>query len=100
MTRAASGIIPVFSIDRLVPTALHRQIYNWYRKAIMEGMLRPGEQVPSTRALAKELGVSRFPVLDAHSQLLAEGYFESRTGGGTFICHSLPEHFMQCAAGP
>jgi GntR family transcriptional regulator/MocR family aminotransferase len=47
--------------------------------------------VPSTRALATELGVSRIPILNAYAQLLAEGYFESRTGAGTVISRSLPD---------
>lgn len=56
----------------------------------MEGRLRAGERVPSTRALATELRISRIPVLNAYAQLLAEGYFESRTGSGTVISRSLP----------
>jgi DNA-binding transcriptional MocR family regulator len=54
-----------------------------YRTSIVDGSLRPGQRIPSTRVLASELGVSRFPVLNAYAQLLAEGYFESRVGAGT-----------------
>jgi GntR family transcriptional regulator/MocR family aminotransferase len=91
MKRVASGIVPVISISRKSPKALHRQIYDSYRAAIVEGSLRPGQRVPSTRILASELGVSRFPVLNAHAQLLAEGYFESRVGAGTVVSHSIPD---------
>ena len=73
----------MIAVDRKVPRALHRQIYDGYRTAIVDGRLRPGQRIPSTRALASELGVSRFPVLNAYAQLLTEGYFESssyRTG--------------------
>src|SRR5262249_16462485 len=38
-----------------------------------------------------ELGISRIPVLIAYSQLLAEGYFEGRSGTGTFVASSMPE---------
>jgi GntR family transcriptional regulator/MocR family aminotransferase len=57
---------------------------------VSNGQLRAGELVPSTRELAAVLRVSRLPVLNAYSQLLAEGYFESRPGAATFISSSLP----------
>jgi GntR family transcriptional regulator/MocR family aminotransferase len=47
--------------------------------------------VPSTRALAGELEVSRFPVLAAYDQLLHEGYLTGRTGAGTFVSATLPD---------
>jgi GntR family transcriptional regulator/MocR family aminotransferase len=93
MKRVASGILPVIAVDRKGPKPLHRQIYDAYRTAIVEGSLRPGQRVPSTRVLAAELGVSRFPVLNAYSHLLAEGYFESRVGAGTVVSASLPDQF-------
>lgn len=91
MKRVASHIFPVIAIDRKAPTALHRQIYDAYRTAILDGSLRPRQRIPSTRSLASELGVSRFPVLNAYAQLLAEGYLESRVGAGTVVSSSLPE---------
>ena len=93
MKRVASGILPMIAIDRRAPTALHRQIYDAYRAAILDGRLGPGQRVPSTRVLASELGVSRFPVLNAYAQLLAEGYIEGRVGAGTVVSGSLPEQF-------
>jgi GntR family transcriptional regulator/MocR family aminotransferase len=93
MKRVASGILPMIAVDRNAPQALHRQIYNAYRTAIVDGSLGPGQQVPSTRLLAFELGVSRFPVLNAYAQLLAEGYIASRVGAGTVVSSSLPEQF-------
>lgn len=93
MKRVASGILPVIAINRKVLTPLHRQIYDSYRAAIVDGSLRPGQRIPSTRVLASELGVSRFPILNAHAQLLAEGYFESRVGAGTLVSHSIPGQF-------
>jgi GntR family transcriptional regulator/MocR family aminotransferase len=93
MKRVASGILPMIAVDRSVPKALHRQIYDAYRTAIVDGSLGPGQRVPSTRVLASELGVSRFPVLNAYAQLLAEGYIESRVGAGTVVSICLPEQF-------
>ncbi len=93
MKKVSSGIVPMIAVDRKAPEALHRQIYDAYRTAILERRLRPGQRIPSTRSLALELGVSRFPVLNAYAQLLAEGYFESRVGAGTVVSGSLPEQF-------
>src|SRR5271166_4818390 len=93
MKKVASGIVPIIAVDRKAGKPLHRQIYDAYRTAIVDGGLRPGQRLPSTRMLASELGVSRFPVLNAHAQLLAEGYFKSRVGAGTVVSDLLPDHF-------
>lgn len=70
---------------------LYRQIYDGYRAAILEGRLRAGQRIPSTRALALELGISRLPVLTAFEQLLHEGYLEGRSGSGTYVAASIHE---------
>jgi GntR family transcriptional regulator/MocR family aminotransferase len=80
----------VIAIDRRSPRPLHRQIYEGYRDAIVAGRLQPGQRLPSTRALAAELRISRIPALTAFEQLLAEGYCESRVGAGSFVARSLP----------
>src|ERR1700690_3504311 len=97
MKRVASGILPIIAVDRKAPKALHRQIYDAYRTAIVDGSLRPGQRMPSSRALASEIRVSRFPVLNAYAQLLAEGYFESRVGAGTVVSSSLPDQLPSSA---
>ena len=91
MKKTPTGISPVISIDRQVDVPLYRQVYDAYRAAIVEGRIRTGERVPSTRVLATELGVSRIPILNAYAQLLAEGYFEARTSAGTVVSRSLPD---------
>ncbi len=83
----------MIAIDRKSSTALHKQIYDAYRVAVVDGILRPGHRVPSSRELASELEVSRFPVVNAYAQLLAEGYFESRVGSGTVVSNLLPERY-------
>jgi GntR family transcriptional regulator/MocR family aminotransferase len=94
MIAPLAGISPIISIDRNAESPLHRQVYDEFRSAILRGDLRAGQQVPSSRELASEIEISRFPVLHAYAQLLAEGYFESRIGSGTFISASLPERLM------
>ena len=94
MKKISSGVMPIIQIDRRARAPLHRQIYNSYRTAIVEGALRPGERIPSTRILASELGLSRIPVLNAYAQLLAEGYLEARVGAGTVVSSTLPDQLM------
>jgi DNA-binding transcriptional MocR family regulator len=98
MKRVASGILPFIAVDRRARKALHRQIYDAYREAIIGGRLRLRQRILSSRGLASELGVSRFPVLNAYAQLLAEGYLESRVGAGTVVSSSLPEQLISCAS--
>ena len=91
MKRVASGLLPMIAVDRRLSRPLHWQVYAAFRAAIVDGRLRPGQRIPSTRLLASEIGVSRFPVLNAYAQLLAEGYLQARVGSGTVISSSLPE---------
>jgi GntR family transcriptional regulator/MocR family aminotransferase len=85
---AEDALIPFIALDSMAGP-LYRQIYDGYRSAILEGRLRPGQRVPSTRALARELGISRLPVLTAFEQLLHEGYLEGRAGSGTYVAASI-----------
>src|SRR5262249_22493779 len=78
---------------------LHRQIYRAFRNEILSGVLAPGERVPSTRALADLLKVSRNTAVSAYEQLLAEGYLETRLGAaGTVVAPVLPPERL--ALGP
>ena len=75
-----------------IPSApLYQALYTHLRAAILSGELKGGMKLPSTRALAEELSISRNTVLNAYRQLLAEGYLESREGSGTFVTRVLPE---------
>jgi GntR family transcriptional regulator/MocR family aminotransferase len=91
MKKVPSALSPVIAVDRKAVKPLHKQIYDAYRVMIVERNLGAGQLIPSTRALAVELKISRIPVLTAYAQLLAEGYFEARAGAGTFVCSSLPD---------
>jgi GntR family transcriptional regulator / MocR family aminotransferase len=66
-------------------TQLERQL----REGIRSGRLRAGSRLPPSRALAPELGVSRGVVVDAYSQLVAEGYLVARPGSGTVVAGAL-----------
>ncbi len=79
---------------------IYRQIYDSLRRAILDGVIRPGQRIPSTRALAVDLGVSRLPVLTAYEQLLHEGYLEGRVGAGTFVASALPDDLLRSGHSP
>jgi GntR family transcriptional regulator/MocR family aminotransferase len=91
MKKTASGFLPLIYVDRKPGKPLHSQVYDAFRAAIVGRNLRAGERIPSTRTLSSELRISRITVLDAYAQLLAEGYFTSRVGSGTFVSSSLPD---------
>lgn len=72
-------------IDRSLDISLMRQIYQHIRKQILNGNLKSGEKLPSSRELASNLNVSRNVILDAYDQLSAEGFLVSQMGSGTYI---------------
>ena len=79
------------ALDHTSAAPLHRQLYFNLREAILDGRLRPGARLPSSRAFADDLGVSRNTVLAAFEQLLAEGYIEGKVGAGSYVSELLPE---------
>ena len=76
--------LPV-AADRHGPLPLTGQIAAQLREALAAGQLAAGERLPSTRALAAALGVSRTVVTAAYTQLFAEGWLEGRHGSGTYV---------------
>jgi GntR family transcriptional regulator/MocR family aminotransferase len=70
----------LLSVSRDDSRTLGAQIEDQLRRAIRDGSLRDGSQVPSTRDLARQLGVSRRVIVDAYGQLAAEGYLSLRQG--------------------
>ena len=75
-------------LDRTRPLAV--QVAEAVRAATVDGVLRPGEKLPSTRDLAGRLGVSRSVTSAAYDQLLAEGWIEGRHGSGTYVTEVPP----------
>ena len=70
----------LLSVSRSAPGTLGAQIEGQLRHRIREGALRAGTALPSTRDLARQLGISRRVVVDAYGQLTAEGYLSVRQG--------------------
>ncbi len=71
--------------------SLQQQVFECLRQAIVSGWFARGGRVPSSRALADTLGVSRNTALSALEQLRAQGYLASRRGAGSFVVTKLPE---------
>ena len=86
------------TLDPRSAKPLHRQLYEGIRAAVLAGRLSAGQRLPSTRALAADLEISRNTVAGAFDQLLAEGYIESRPGAGTFVAKELPEELLHVSA--
>jgi GntR family transcriptional regulator / MocR family aminotransferase len=72
-------------LDRERPEPLRSQLERQLREAIRSTRLAPGERLPSSRTLARELGLSRGLVLECYTQLQAEGYLSTRVGSATRV---------------
>ncbi len=99
MKRTAASFLPPIALDSRKTIPIYRQLYEWFQNAIVDGQLRPGQRVPSTRNLAAELSISRIPVSSAYEQLHAEGYLEAFVGAGTCVARSIPDDALKPAAG-
>ena len=83
MTHAKTSTIS--PLDPAAAAPFYRQIYDRFRTAIASGLLKPGDRIPSARALTKELGLARGTIEAAYSLLAAEGYIEARGQAGTIV---------------
>ena len=90
--------VAMLLLDPGSATPLYRQVYDCLRDAILSGQLAAGSRLPSTRALAAQLGVARITVATAFEELRQEGYLEARVGAGTYVARSLPDTLLEAAA--
>ena len=72
-----------------------RQIAAQIRAQCASGSLKPGERLPSVRALAAELAVNQNTILRVYERLTAEGLLERRHGDGTFVADHVPTGQMK-----
>lgn len=82
MARSSGPVSPslLVELDREAEAPLHEQIERSIREGVRSGRLAAQSQLPSTRSLAAELGISRGVVSEAYGQLAAEGYLLARQG--------------------
>ena len=95
MKRSVTDFVLVIGAAERRGMPMYRQLYDRFRSAIVEGRIRPGERIPSTRALAVDLGISRPLVLCCKEQLLSEGYLETFVGAGTCVAQSIPDELLK-----
>jgi len=85
-------------LDRASSEPLYQQLYRQIREELESGSFdSSASRVPSSRALAATLGISRPTVNQAFSKLLAEGYLQTRKRSGIFVADHLPATFLKAA---
>lgn len=87
MPKTKPGSIP--PLDSVSDRPFYRQIYDRVRGAIAEGLLKPGDRIPSARALTRELGLARGTIDTAYALLAAEGYILALGQAGTIVTPDL-----------
>ena len=80
-------MIRTYELSHESKTPLYVQLYEAIRADILSGSLPGGEKLPSKRALAEHLSLSKITVETAYAQLLDEGYLTSRERSGYFVAH-------------
>ncbi len=90
-----------FFLDAQAQGTLQTQIQQMVAEGILSGRFRRGEKLPSSRKLARHLGISRITVTLAYTELLADDYIASRGRSGYFVSENAPEppSFPALAAG-
>src|SRR5215469_7556656 len=87
-SRPFSPLWNSLALDRTATRSLQDQIVDYFRAAVLEGRLKAGTRVPSSRALAADHGVARITAVQAYERLVAEGYLTARPGSGLFVAES------------
>lgn len=80
-------LLDFIHLDRSGPEALYLQLYRSIRDAVAGGLLTAGEKMPSIRHLSDDLQLSKTTVEAAYSQLIMEGYLESKPQKGCYVAH-------------
>ncbi len=99
--KTSSAVELLVELRREDPAPLHQQLERELRAAVRSGRLAEGSAMPSSRALAQQLGLSRGVVVEAYEQLVAEGYLASRPGSATRVADgAVPAWSPEPAAPP
>ena len=98
MPKRPTNVLLDITVKPTIGIPLHRQLYAAIRGLILDGRLKAGDRIPSTRLLAKDLGLSRTTVLNAVDQLAVEGYIEGKVGSGTRVSSRIPANLTKVTA--
>lgn len=85
-----------FPVLQLSEGTLNDQVYEAIRGAILDGRLQAQMKLPSSRALAEMMSVSRNTILSGIERLIDEGYLMAKAGSGTYVCAFVPEKKINC----
>jgi len=85
MRQSRGALLPTVRAGRL----RRRDLYGALRAAMLDGVLAPGERLPSTRQAAADYGVSRGLLEEVFTQLTEEGFLQRAVGRGTFVARSV-----------
>ncbi|VTN09219.1 HTH-type transcriptional regulatory protein gabR [Raoultella terrigena] len=85
------AVSPLFQDLLLDNGTIKDQVYHALRRAILDGRLSAGAKIPSSRALAEVMGISRNSVIAGFERLSDEGYLVTREGAGTFVVTHIPD---------
>ena len=83
------------NIDKSLKTPAYQQLINQIIHLIQNGILKPGQQLPSSRLLGEQLGVHRKTIVQAFDDLVIQGWLEPKLGSGTYVSNNLPEQNAQ-----
>src|SRR5262249_13830158 len=86
--------------DRRPGMTIFQWLYDELRSAILDGRLKRGLRLPSTREFAKRYSVARGTVVTVFEQLTAEGYLEGKVGAGTNVNTLLPDDLLNAQIRP
>ena len=86
-------------LDRAAAPSLQLQIYEVVRRAVLDHALSTGQKLPSSRALAMDLGISRLTVSLAYDRLISENYLVASTGSGTFVAETSSHPLSEAPSG-
>ncbi len=89
MKTNAGALLSSLRIDRGADRKISIQLYMGLKEILLSGGVAPGDRLPASRILAKEIGVSRTTVIDALERLTADGLLEARVGDGTYVSRAL-----------
>lgn len=89
MKTNAGALLSSLRIDRDADRKISIQLYMGLKEILLSGGVAPGDRLPASRTLAKEIGVSRTTVIDALERLTADGLLEARVGDGTYVSRAL-----------
>lgn len=78
----------LFRVDPLSPEPIFQQVVYQVKSALARGELRPGDQLPSVRELAREVAINPNTVTRAYAELEAQGAIVRRQGAGCFVTHN------------